>query len=88
MRLSLLCYLNNVQVRESDLIPLTFASHAYPAFHLLMPVYGKILVMMSPDLDGLMAAPLIVTVKLVLPTQCANAGRDKPAVLRGRHLLG
>ncbi|MGI8853282.1 MAG: 8-oxo-dGTP diphosphatase MutT [Methyloceanibacter sp.] len=28
-----------VQVAEADLQPLTFASHAYPYFHLLMPVY-------------------------------------------------
>jgi 8-oxo-dGTP diphosphatase len=28
-----------VQVAEADLQPLTFASHAYPDFHLLMPVY-------------------------------------------------
>jgi 8-oxo-dGTP diphosphatase len=29
-----------ITVSEPGLIPLTFASHAYPAFHLLMPVYG------------------------------------------------
>lgn len=28
-----------IDVRESCLAPLTFASHAYPRFHLLMPVY-------------------------------------------------
>jgi len=28
-----------IEVAASDLTPLTFASHAYPEFHLLMPVY-------------------------------------------------
>ena len=28
-----------IEIAESDLTPLTFASHAYPDFHLLMPVY-------------------------------------------------
>ena len=28
-----------ITVREPCLAPLTFASHAYPAFHLLMPLY-------------------------------------------------
>lgn len=28
-----------IEVREPCLAPLTFASHAYPAFHLLMPLY-------------------------------------------------
>ncbi len=29
-----------IEVAEGDLVPLTFASHAYAEFHLLMPVYG------------------------------------------------
>lgn len=29
----------NIQVQPSALQPLTFASHAYPSFHLLMPTY-------------------------------------------------
>jgi 8-oxo-dGTP diphosphatase len=29
----------NITVREPCLAPLTFASHAYPDFHLLMPLY-------------------------------------------------
>ena len=29
----------DIVVREPCLAPLTFASHAYPAFHLLMPLY-------------------------------------------------
>ena len=29
----------DIVVREACLAPLTFASHAYPAFHLLMPLY-------------------------------------------------
>ena len=29
-----------ITVSEPGLIPLTFASHAYPSFHLLMPVYA------------------------------------------------
>lgn len=29
-----------VQVQPSDLQPLTFASHTYDTFHLLMPLYG------------------------------------------------
>ena len=28
-----------ISTHESCLAPLTFASHAYPAFHLLMPLY-------------------------------------------------
>jgi 8-oxo-dGTP diphosphatase len=28
-----------IEVAEACLAPLTFASHAYPAFHLLMPLY-------------------------------------------------
>ncbi|HEX2448556.1 MAG TPA: 8-oxo-dGTP diphosphatase MutT [Methyloceanibacter sp.] len=28
-----------IEIAKADLIPLTFASHAYPDFHLLMPVY-------------------------------------------------
>lgn len=28
-----------IAVKEACLAPLTFASHAYPAFHLLMPLY-------------------------------------------------
>ena len=28
-----------IEIAKSDLAPLTFASHAYPDFHLLMPVY-------------------------------------------------
>jgi 8-oxo-dGTP diphosphatase len=28
-----------IDVAKADLAPLTFASHAYPDFHLLMPVY-------------------------------------------------
>ncbi|WP_435165452.1 8-oxo-dGTP diphosphatase MutT [Falsirhodobacter sp. 1013] len=28
-----------IEVREADLVPLTFASHAYDRFHLLMPVF-------------------------------------------------
>jgi 8-oxo-dGTP diphosphatase len=29
-----------IAVSQPGLIPLTFASHAYPSFHLLMPVYA------------------------------------------------
>ncbi len=29
----------NIEVKEPCLAPLTFASHAYPEFHLLMPLY-------------------------------------------------
>jgi 8-oxo-dGTP diphosphatase len=28
-----------IEIARADLAPLTFASHAYPDFHLLMPVY-------------------------------------------------
>jgi 8-oxo-dGTP diphosphatase len=28
-----------IEIATGDLTPLTFASHAYPGFHLLMPVY-------------------------------------------------
>lgn len=30
----------SITVNESELQPLTFASYAYPAFHLLMPLYA------------------------------------------------
>lgn len=30
----------SIEVNESELRPLTFASFTYPAFHLLMPLYG------------------------------------------------
>ncbi|GIL59251.1 hypothetical protein Vafri_13883 [Volvox africanus] len=30
-----------ITVDLADLMPLTFASHTYPTFHLLMPLYGK-----------------------------------------------
>ena len=29
-----------IEIAKRDLTPLTFASHAYPDFHLLMPVYS------------------------------------------------
>ncbi len=29
-----------IAVKSADLLPLTFASHAYEAFHLLMPVFA------------------------------------------------
>jgi 8-oxo-dGTP diphosphatase len=28
-----------IEIARADLLPLTFASHAYPEFHLLMPLY-------------------------------------------------
>jgi len=28
-----------IEITRADLVPLTFASHAYPEFHLLMPLY-------------------------------------------------
>jgi 8-oxo-dGTP diphosphatase len=28
-----------IEIVKADLVPLTFASHAYPEFHLLMPLY-------------------------------------------------
>ncbi len=30
----------NIEISPSDLTPLSFASHAYKTFHLLMPLYG------------------------------------------------
>ena len=30
-----------IEIDTADLRPLTFASHAYPTFHLLMPIYGE-----------------------------------------------
>lgn len=29
-----------IEIAPSSLVPLTFASHAYPAFHLLMPLFA------------------------------------------------
>ena len=34
-----LCEELGIAIAKQDLTPLTFASHAYPDFHLLMPVY-------------------------------------------------
>ena len=34
-----LCEELGIAIAKQDLAPLTFASHAYPDFHLLMPVY-------------------------------------------------
>jgi hypothetical protein len=31
-----------LQVEPHDLQPLTFASHTYDSFHLLMPLYGEL----------------------------------------------
>jgi hypothetical protein len=31
-----------LQVEPQDLQPLTFASHTYDSFHLLMPLYGEL----------------------------------------------
>jgi 8-oxo-dGTP diphosphatase len=31
-----------IEVETTDLRPLTFASHEYPTFHLLMPIYGEL----------------------------------------------
>jgi 8-oxo-dGTP diphosphatase len=59
-----------IGIDKSDLAPLTFASHAYPAFHLLMPVYlcrrwqgrvaaheGQELLWVKPDQLGLYDMP-------------------------------
>jgi len=39
-----------IEIAKGDLSPLTFASHAYPDFHLLMPVY------LCPRWRGILAA--------------------------------
>jgi 8-oxo-dGTP diphosphatase len=59
-----------IGIDKSDLAPLTFASHAYPEFHLLMPVYlcrrwqgrvaaheGQELLWVKPDQLGLYDMP-------------------------------
>jgi 8-oxo-dGTP diphosphatase len=34
-----LCEELGIEIAKEDLVPLTFASHAYPDFHLLMPLF-------------------------------------------------
>jgi 8-oxo-dGTP diphosphatase len=57
-----------ITVKEACLAPLTFASHAYPDFHLLMPLY------VCRRWDGMMASREGQALKWVRP----NRLRDYP----------
>ncbi|MEM7640377.1 MAG: (deoxy)nucleoside triphosphate pyrophosphohydrolase [Pseudomonadota bacterium] len=39
----------DIKVSESDLYPITFASHTYDSFHLFMPLYGLMRWMGTPN---------------------------------------
>jgi 8-oxo-dGTP diphosphatase len=70
-----------IEIAKADLRPLTFASHAYPDFHLLMPVYlcrewqrnvtaleGQELAWVRPDaLRGYDMPPADEPLKIALP---------------------
>src|SRR6201993_4007122 len=55
-----------IVVREACLAPLTFASHAYPEFHLLMPLY------VCRRWDGTVAPQEGQAVKWVRPQQLGD----------------
>jgi 8-oxo-dGTP diphosphatase len=55
-----------IAVREECLAPLTFASHSYPDFHLLMPLY------ICRRWEGIVAAREQQTLKWVRPGELKN----------------
>ena len=42
----------DIEVAEADLKPLTFASHRYESFHLIMPLFGARPPALKPDAYG------------------------------------
>ena len=73
-----------IVVREPCLAPLTFASHAYPDFHLLMPLY------VCRKWSGIATALEGQRLKWVRPQQLADypmPPADKPLVAMLRDLL-
>ncbi len=55
-----------IAVKEECLAPLTFASHAYPDFHLLMPLY------VCRRWDGIVTAREHKALKWVRPNELRN----------------
>jgi 8-oxo-dGTP diphosphatase len=73
-----------VSVHESCLAPFTFASHGYPEFHLLMPLY------VCRKWQGIVVAREGQRLKWVRPAQLADypmPPADKPLVAMLRDLL-
>ncbi len=73
-----------IDVHESCLAPLTFASHAYPDFHLLMPLY------VCRKWQGIVVPREGQRLKWVRPAQLADykmPPADKPLVAMLRDLL-
>ncbi len=73
-----------ISVHESCLAPFTFASHAYPEFHLLMPLY------VCRKWQGIVTAREGQRLKWVRPPQLADypmPPADKPLVAMLRDLL-
>ena len=74
----------DIDVSESCLAPLTFASHAYDSFHLLMPLY------VCRVWDGTPAPLEGQTIKWVRPTRLGDfpmPPADKPLTAMLRDLL-
>ncbi len=74
-----------IQVPERCLAPLTFASHAYEEFHLLMPLY------VCRNWDGIITAREGQELKWVRPARLSDHNMppaDKPLVAMVRDLLG
>ncbi len=80
-----------VQVQAGDLTPLNFVSFRYPAFHLLMPLYGEPPAVKLPARE-LLPSPahsLVLGTALCLPaSQRARGGRGNPRAWRGKPLDG
>jgi 8-oxo-dGTP diphosphatase len=75
----------DIDVQESCLAPLTFASHAYEDFHLLMPLY------VCRRWDGVVAAREGQEIKWVRPRQLkdyAMPPADKPLIPHLIELMG
>jgi len=75
----------DIDVQESCLAPLTFASHAYEDFHLLMPLY------VCRRWDGVVAAREGQEIKWVRPRQLkdyAMPPADKPLISHLIELMG
>jgi 8-oxo-dGTP diphosphatase len=73
-----------IDVKEACLAPLTFASHRYETFHLLMPLYA------CRRWEGTVAPQEGQAVKWVRPSQLADypmPPADKPLVAMMRDLL-
>jgi 8-oxo-dGTP diphosphatase len=73
-----------IDVEESCLAPFTFASHAYPEFHLLMPLY------VCRKWSGIVTAREGQSLKWVRPAQLSEypmPPADKPLVAMLRDLL-